>query len=142
MANSIEGRVPFLDHRIVEFGLSLPDRLKVQSGQGKMFLKRWAEQYLSKEHLYRKKNGFGVPLGAWLCGAFLEKIGQKLLANSAINEWFDCRGVSQLIDDQHRHHSATREIMTLIHFAIWHRLFVEQSVEKPTPNENLLDWIT
>lgn len=141
MGFAMEGRVPYLDHRIVEFGLSLPDRLKAQSGQGKMFLRRQAEQYIPKEHLYRKKNGFGVLLGTWLQGSFLEQLGRKLLRNSAITQWFDCRGVRQLIDDQHRHRGATREIMTLIHFAVRHRLFIEQSADKPAPNENLLDWI-
>ena len=141
MGFAIEGRVPYLDHRIVEFGLSLPDRLKVHSGQGKMFLKRWAEQYIPKDHLYRKKSGFGVPLSSWLRGTLLEQIGQKLLANRAITEWFDCRGVKQLIADQHKHRGATKEIMNLVHFAVWHRLFIEQSVEKPSPNENFLDWI-
>jgi asparagine synthase (glutamine-hydrolysing) len=142
MGFALEGRVPYLDHRFVEFGLSLPDSLKVQPGQGKLFLRRWGERFLPKEHLYRKKSGFGVPLGEWLHGSLLDAIGNKLIGNSAINEWFDSRGVRRLIDDQQRRRSATREIMSLVHFAIWHRLFIEQPQLQPAPNENLLDWIS
>jgi asparagine synthase (glutamine-hydrolysing) len=46
MAFGLEARVPFLDHRVVEFGLALPDELKISSGQGKIFLKHWAERYI------------------------------------------------------------------------------------------------
>jgi len=45
MGWGVEGRVPFLDHRIVEFGLSLPDELKIEGRQGKAFLKRWAADF-------------------------------------------------------------------------------------------------
>ncbi|HYB44347.1 MAG TPA: asparagine synthase (glutamine-hydrolyzing), partial [Candidatus Methylomirabilis sp.] len=68
MSFGLEGRVPFLDHRIVEFGLGLPDALKIGSRQGKVFLKRWAERRLPAEHLWRRKRGFYVPLGQWLRG--------------------------------------------------------------------------
>jgi asparagine synthase (glutamine-hydrolysing) len=142
MGFALEGRVPYLDHRIVEFGLSLPDQFKTMPGQGKLFLKRWAEQYLPKDHLYRKKRGFGVPIGEWLHGSFLESIGCKLINNPAINKWFDRQGVRRLIDDQQKNRSATHEIMSLVHFGIWHRLFIEQPGVRPTTEEDLLDWIT
>ncbi len=61
MGFSLEGRVPFLDHRVVEFGLSLPDALKIRRRDGKLFLRRWAERRLPREHLWRRKRGFYVP---------------------------------------------------------------------------------
>ena len=55
MGWSLEGRVPFLDHRVVEFGLALPDHLKIRRKQGKIFLKRWARKYLPENHSLRTK---------------------------------------------------------------------------------------
>ena len=74
MAFGLEGRVPFLDHRVVEFGLGLPQDLKVRGRQGKLFLKRWAERRLPREHLWRRKRGFYVPVGRWLRGNFLDEL--------------------------------------------------------------------
>ncbi len=141
MAFGLEGRVPFVDHRIVEFGLSLPDELKIRSGQGKLFLKQWAEQYLPKEHLWMKKRGFHVPVGEWLRGDFLNQLGKKLASNAAINTWFQRHGVEQLIDAQHKHPRYSREIWSLMQFAIWHRLFIENPGSQPGPDENPLAWI-
>jgi asparagine synthase (glutamine-hydrolysing) len=141
MGFSLEGRVPFVDHRIIEFGLALPDDLKIRSGQGKLFLKRWAERHLPGDHLYRRKRGFHVPIGEWLRGPFLDALAAKLPANPAIREWFDVAGVRRLLADQRAGRSAGREIMCLLPFAIWHRLFIERPGERPTPDEDPLDWI-
>ena len=142
MGFALEGRVPFVDHRIVEFGLSLPDDLKLSSGQGKIFLKRWAERHLPKDHLYRKKRGFHVPIGEWLRGPFLDALADKLTTNAAVRQWFDVTGVRRLFADQRAGRSAGREIMCLTQFAIWHRLFVEQPGSRPAPEEDPLDWIS
>jgi asparagine synthase (glutamine-hydrolysing) len=65
MGFGLEGRVPYLDHRVVEFAFGLPDALKVRHRQGKIFLKRWAERRLPSEHLWRRKRGFYVPVSRW-----------------------------------------------------------------------------
>lgn len=124
MAQSIEGRVPFLDHRVVEFGLALPDRLKVQGRQGKVFLKRWASNFIPADFWVRK-SGFHVPMGHWLQGDYLDRLGSVLVRNQAICNWFRPEGVMQLIDQQSKHRNVTRNIAALLQFAIWHRLFVE-----------------
>jgi asparagine synthase (glutamine-hydrolysing) len=142
MGFGLEGRVPFLDHRIVEFGLSLPTALKIQSGQGKLFLKRWAEQYLPKDHLYRKKRGFHVPVNVWLQGDFLAALTEKLPRNPAICQWFRVEGVKQMLAAQAAGKDASREIWGLMQFAIWHRLFVEEPGRVPAPEEDPLDWIS
>lgn len=141
MAFGLEARVPMLDHRVVEFGLCLPDRLKIHGHQGKWFLKHWAEQQLPKELLYRPKRGFHVPVGEWLTGRFLEDLGQRLLADRAIQEWFNPQGVEQLVREQAHKGSATRELFGLMQFAIWHRLFIEHPGIIPATRENPLDWI-
>ena len=141
MGFGLEGRVPFLDHRIVEFGFSLPDSLKINGNHGKWFLKRWAATRLPPEHLNKPKRGFHVPVGEWLKGQFLTQLGGKLMANKAIGEWFNLEGVRYLIDTQSRRGNASREVWCLLEFAIWHKLFVESPVSRPQPDENPLDWI-
>ena len=142
MAFGLEARVPFLDHRLVEFGLSLPDALKISSGQGKLFLKRWAEQYLPKDHLYKKKRGFHVPAGDWFTGDFLTALEQKLLQNKAIQTWFNPPVIRELVARHHSGRKYTRELWCLMQFAIWHHLFIEHGNRKPTVEEDPLDWIS
>ena len=141
MSFGLEGRVPFLDHRIVEFGLSLPDALKVQSRQGKVFLKRWAEGFLPEDHLWRKKKGFHVPLGEWLTSDFLSSLEKKLPRNPAIREWFNADAVAQLLASQKKRGDASREIWSLMQFATWHRLFIEGNGAEPPPDSDPLQWL-
>jgi asparagine synthase (glutamine-hydrolysing) len=142
MGFGLEGRVPFLDHRVVEFGLGLPDALKTDGEQPKIFLRRWAERYLPKEHLYTKKRGFTVPVREWLGGEVLDRLESKLSANPAVREWFDVGQFPALFQAQRKKGNAGREIFCLMQFAIWHRLFIEQPGLKPAPDEDPLDWIS
>jgi len=141
MAFGLEARVPFLDHRLVEFGLALPDELKIATGQGKLFLKRWAEQYLPKDHLYKKKRGFHVPVRDWFTPDFLFNLKQKLVPNEAIKTWFNPKVVSDMIAQQQAGKNNTRELFCLMQFAIWHRLFIDRPGQIPSPEENPLDWL-
>ncbi len=65
MAHSIEARVPFLDHDVVDFARRLPPNYKLQDGMGKKILKKVAENYLDDEIIYRRKQGFGAPMDRW-----------------------------------------------------------------------------
>ena len=67
MATSIEARVPFLDHRIVEYAFRLPSRIKLGPNyEPKHILKKAAEGILPHEYIYRKKMGFAAPVNEWL----------------------------------------------------------------------------
>lgn len=140
MAFGLEGRVPFCDHRIVEFGLSLPDELKYKDNKGKWFLRQWAERKLPQNHLNLPKRGFYVPVNSWLQGKYLTQIGGKLQQNEAIKNWFNTRYISELVSAQNQGKNYSRELFCLIQFAIWHRLFAESS-PKPNVQEELLDWL-
>ena len=131
MAWSVEGRLPFVDHRVVEFGLSLPDRLKVEGKQGKLFLKRWASRFLPDGHLWQKKRGFSVPVAEWLRGDYLQQIGKVLAQNDGVRQWFNPSAVEDLVQRQHRRRDVTRNVMALLQFAIWHRLFIEGTGARP-----------
>jgi asparagine synthase (glutamine-hydrolysing) len=83
MAASLEGRSPFLDHRMVEFAWRLPTAVKVRGGQGKWLLRRVLRRYLPKALFERPKQGFNVPIGAWLIGP-LREWAEELLDGSRI----------------------------------------------------------
>ncbi len=68
MASSLELRVPFLDHELVEWALQLPRRDRLHAGQGKPLLKRALNRRLAKDILYRPKKGFDMPIDRWLRG--------------------------------------------------------------------------
>ncbi|WP_024790827.1 MULTISPECIES: asparagine synthase (glutamine-hydrolyzing) [unclassified Lebetimonas] len=65
MANSIEGREPLLDNKIIEYSATIPFNLKYKNGESKYILKKVLEKYLPKELIYRKKQGFGIPVFEW-----------------------------------------------------------------------------
>lgn len=96
MGFSLEGRVPFLDQRVVELGLALPDSLKVDDRHGKLMLRRWAERRLPREHVWRRKRGFLVPIRQWFRGDFLNQLAALLLepCHPALvsSRWCRCAG--------------------------------------------------
>ena len=90
MSNSLEARVPFLDHRLVEYAATLPRVFKLQKGIGKILLRKIAGQYVPEEMFDRPKQGFGIPIDAWLRGPLREWADQLLNDRST--------AVSKLID--------------------------------------------
>lgn len=79
MGVSLEARVPLLDHRVVEFALSLPLHAKIFQGQGKKILRDILYQYVPKKLVERPKMGFAIPIGEWLKGP-LKKWSEALLS--------------------------------------------------------------
>lgn len=89
MANSLEVRVPFLDHNIVEYMSSVPKEMKYNGLTSKFILKKLAINYLPKNIVYRKKKGFGIPIGIWF-NSFLKSELKDIIKNpnSFIHNFF------------------------------------------------------
>ncbi len=80
----LEARSPLLDHKLIEYCASLPVQLKCKNGVTKYLLKKLAEKYFSKEFVYRKKMGFGIPLSEWLRGPLKELVEDTLSSSKLI----------------------------------------------------------
>lgn len=83
MAQALEVRVPLLDHRVVEWGMALSSDCKIHEGEGKYLLKRAVEQDLPHDIIYRRKQGFSIPLKQWFRGPLAEPL-ERVLGNSAL----------------------------------------------------------
>jgi asparagine synthase (glutamine-hydrolysing) len=110
MAHSLEVRTPFLDYEFVEWVSQLPSSIKLHGNEGKHVLKRALEPVLPREVLYRKKQGFAVPLDLWFRGTLRTHLADTVrgerLASCGI---FDRQTLVRMVDDHHsgrRDHSA------------------------------------
>ncbi len=122
MAHGVEGRTPFLDAEVAEAGFRLPDRLKLQGGRGKYLLRRWLEGALPEARPFAPKQGFTVPVGAWIAGQG-GRLGPLVAAQAGVAEIAEPARVEALFrhaDDRGRGFAA----WTLLFYALWHRTHV------------------
>jgi asparagine synthase (glutamine-hydrolysing) len=98
MAASLEVRVPMLDPAFVEWAMALPRPLKLAGAEGKLVLKRALEPLVPNDLLYRKKQGFSVPLARWFRGPFGTAFAAKLGRGTPLAEHFDLPTVRKLVE--------------------------------------------
>ncbi|HEY7913720.1 MAG TPA: asparagine synthase (glutamine-hydrolyzing) [Blastocatellia bacterium] len=126
MAASIESRVPFLDHKLVEFAASLPTSMKLRGLQTKYILRRAMKGKLPAQVLSRKKMGFPVPVGKWLRSDFTHIIDEYVLSERARERGiFDHGYASELAARHKAGEDHTERLWALINFEIWQRRFFD-----------------
>lgn len=121
MANSIEARVPFLDHQLVELAMAMPDSAKIDGGVGKVALKRAVSDLLPAELVWRPKQGFGAPVAQWFRGELGERLVDQL-EGSAIHELgFLDRARIRVLVGQHASGRADRsfQLWNLLNLSFW-----------------------
>jgi asparagine synthase (glutamine-hydrolysing) len=127
MAASIESRVPFLDHHLVEFAAALPPRMKLRGFTTKWVLREAVQSILPREILTRPKMGFPVPFAAWSRGAWAGAIRDVLLDRRSKERGIIApAAVAALLDD----HAAGRTnggdaLWSLLNLELWYRTFID-----------------
>jgi asparagine synthase (glutamine-hydrolysing) len=127
MANSLEARSPFLDHKLIEFAASLPENIKQKGTDTKSLLKKVAARLVPKDVIYRQKMGFGVPLKYWLANELQDFTRGHLLSEKAVNrKLFNPQTVERLIDEQRGDvKDNSWKIWTLLMLELWFQRFID-----------------
>jgi asparagine synthase (glutamine-hydrolysing) len=131
MAASIESRVPFLDHKLVEFAARLPVKMKLRGLTTKYILRKSMAGRLPKEILTRSKMGFPVPIGSWLRGQFSHVVDEYVLNSRALDRGiFNAEFVRELVARHRAGENHSERLWALINFEIWQRRFLDGEEEK------------
>ncbi|MBI4475295.1 MAG: asparagine synthase (glutamine-hydrolyzing) [Acidobacteria bacterium] len=126
MATAVELRVPFLDHKLVEFSASLPDIFKIREGKGKWILRQSMGTQLPPSVLHRAKKGFPSPAGAWLRFELRDFVRDTLLARgAACRQFFDAKATEGVIA---RHEAGKsdgfQDVWSLVVLEHWYQRFI------------------
>jgi asparagine synthase (glutamine-hydrolysing) len=127
MAASLESRVPFLDHKLIEFSARLPARMKIRRGRTtKYVLRESMKNLLPEAILKRPKMGFPVPVGAWFRGPFRNVIDEYVLGpRAAARGIFDTAFIRRLVAGHQAGEKHDERLWALVNFEIWMRRFLD-----------------
>ncbi len=123
MAHAVEGRTPFLDRGVAGAAFRLPDALKVRQGKGKYLLRRWLERNCPAAESFARKQGFTVPVGAWIAeqGA---RLGPLVAAQPGVAEIADPGRVAALFRAAGVRGRNGFGAWVLLFYALWHRTHI------------------
>ena len=132
MANSVELRVPFLDHKVLEFAARLPGSQKIRGFQTKYLLKKALANHVPVEILRRRKEGFPNPSASWLAHDLRDMVADILLDSKSIARgYFQKAAIEELIKHNSRSARYTPEVFSLLVLELWHRTFVDSQFALP-----------
>ena len=129
MAHSLEGRVPFLDHRLVEFSCILPPFYKIHNLKYKYIFQKYLKQVLPKEIVNRKKQGLQTPLRNWF-DISLYDITQQILWEKDVKKrgWYNYSYIEKMVNKRKntfRKGKISRQLFILLLIEIWYKIFIE-----------------
>jgi asparagine synthase (glutamine-hydrolysing) len=143
MAHAQEARVPFLDHRMVEFSANLPAYLKLRSLDGKYLVKKAASSFLPREIITRKKQGFTTPRDAWFKDDFMD-VAFALLSKDAIKNrgLFNYSYIQKLKENVKNKGDKpfrpyTYRLLVLALFEVWARTYIDNNSKVLKPDDLL-----
>jgi asparagine synthase (glutamine-hydrolysing) len=126
MATSVELRVPFLDHKLVEFAYTLPDCFKVDNREGKLILKKIVEGILPDEIIFRRKRGFPVPITKWFSEDLYSKATEVLLDEKTLKRgYFNKSYIEKILFNHKKGQDLSRRIFSLLVLELWHRKYID-----------------
>jgi asparagine synthase (glutamine-hydrolysing) len=135
MASSVELRVPFLDHRVLEFAATLPANLKLRGFTTKFLARKALSRRVPAEILNRPKAGFPVPYESWLRKDLREWLKGLLLDRVTLNRgYFQRRAVEYLLEQHRQSGRYSKELFSLAVLELWHRQFLKA---RPSPAPDL-----
>lgn len=126
MAATLEVRVPFLNHELVELAARMPPGLKLRGLRRKYILKRAAERLLPREVVWRRKAGFGAPIRAWLRGP-LRPLVEEMLSEEQVRRrgLFRPEEVRRVVGENlSGREDYSLQVLQLLTLEMWHREFV------------------
>jgi len=127
MAASVESRVPFLDHVLVEFTARIPARYLIQGLSGKHVLKLAVEDLLPRSILHRRKMGFPTPWAHWLAGPQLDELERLILESRTLERGLIERDAARKLFAEHRagRRDNGNRIWRLLNLETWQRVFID-----------------
>ncbi len=126
MAASIESRVPFLDHKLMEFSARMPDHLKLRGKTTKFVLREAMRGILPDEILTRPKMGFPVPIGKWFRNEYKHLIDEYVLSERALERGiFKADFVRNLVEKHSKGENHDERLWALLNFEMWQRRCIE-----------------
>lgn len=129
MATSIESRVPFLDHKLVEYAATLPSHMKVKLGSLKHVIKKAVSSFVPDEIINRKKMGFPIPLAEWMREPFFNNYMRDILLDGKTKERgaFNIAAVEQTLSDHEKNiKDNSLKLWMLLNFELWQRCFLDK----------------
>ena len=131
MAASIESRVPFLDHRLVEYTARMPERMKLRGRETKWILREAMRGILPGEILTRSKMGFPVPIGNWFRNEFRHVVDEYVTSERSLGrEIFNADYVSEIVFKHNAGENHDERLWFLVNFEIWQRRFIDGEASK------------